>query len=153
MVKFRSNHIYNDNTDRDSSKRLFVEDKVPTNYKEGKNDSGDRVKIEGDLYKEFILPCITEQEWSIREWVQVFNEIDKIWEHNMTSDTTSKSTDPDESKESNENNGEDRNQTESRVSKFLPDYKPKRLIMACVTNDGTVVYYVINRGITPPRRN
>lgn len=123
-------------------KRLFVEDRVPADYQEEKDDKEGEVKaVRGHLYKEFILPCITEQEWSIREWVEVFQQLDKVWERSMGKD------------------GDDEDWEKVGVVKsdthaeFVPDYKPRRLIMACVTNDGTVVYYIINRDITPPRRN
>lgn len=28
-----------------------------------------------------------------------------------------------------------------------------RLVMACLTNDGTIVYYFVNRGVTKPKKN
>lgn len=123
-------------------KKLLVEDPVPADYKEETDNEGNVKVAHGQLYKEFILPCITEQEWSIREWVEVFEELDKVWASGVESETD---------QEGWEKVGGGKSDSFSVT--FVPDYKPRRLIMACVTNDGTVVYYIINRDITPPRRN
>lgn len=71
-----------------------------------------------NLPREWVLPVSTLQQWSIREWAEVFSGIDE---------KTSKNT-----------------QLLSPV---------KRIVMAAVTNDGTIVYYFVNRGITKPRKN
>lgn len=82
----------------------------------------DLVISETELYTEWILPSVTEQEWSIREWAQVFEQTGKVAE---------------------------------QESKYNSTIQPsvRRIVMACQTNDGTVVYYMINKGIIPPRRN
>lgn len=61
--------------------------------------------------REWVLPVKTDQQWSIREWAEMFAAIEKI------------------------------------------DSNVPRIVMAAVTNDGTVVYYFVNRGITKPRKN
>ncbi|VVT57779.1 uncharacterized protein SAPINGB_P005865 [Magnusiomyces paraingens] len=73
-------------------------------------------------YTEWVLPSVTEQKWSIREWVQVFNQVELLAQ-NLSNESLS----------------------------VLPSVR--RMVMACQTNDGTVVYYMINKGIVPPKRN
>lgn len=70
------------------------------------------------LPREWVLPVNTQQQWSIREWAEVFKGIDE------------------------------------RVKAMQSDQpKVNRVVMACATNDGTIVYYFVNRGITKPRKN
>lgn len=71
-----------------------------------------------NLPREWVLPVNTQQQWSIREWAEVFEGIDE------------------------------------RVKGSDGDGpKVNRVVMACATNDGTIVYYFVNRGITKPRKN
>ncbi|CDO54622.1 hypothetical protein DV495_005061 [Geotrichum candidum] len=73
--------------------------------------------------REWILPVKTDQKWSIREWAEIFAAIEAV-DHGDNDDSC--------------------NPSGSNLS---------RVIMASITNDGTVVYYFVNKGITKPRKN
>jgi tRNA-splicing endonuclease subunit Sen15 len=77
--------------------------------------------------REWVLPVKTDQKWSIREWAEIFAAIKEV-DNGGDSDT----------------NGNSSSSGSSNLS---------RVIMAAVTNDGTVVYYFVNKGITKPRKN
>lgn len=83
----------------------------------------DEVENPQKLPSEWVLPVNTLQQWSIREWAEVFSGIDE------------------------------KLHTDARNDDSKPVQNVKRVVMAAVTNDGTVVYYFVNRGITKPRKN
>ncbi|ODQ65795.1 hypothetical protein NADFUDRAFT_51073 [Nadsonia fulvescens var. elongata DSM 6958] len=69
---------------------------------------------------EWILPAKTEDKWSVKQWDEIFEKIDRL-------------------SVINETNGEHK--------------RVERVLMAMVTNDSTIVYYFINKGIKKPRKN
>ena len=40
-----------------------------------------------------------------------------------------------------------------KIIKTTIGYRPKRIIIAIINDDGTIVYYFIHDGITKPRQN
>lgn len=102
------------------------------------NDENNDPDETGYYHHEWVLPAMTNQDWSIAYWVQIFEEIDNLLAKASKHATQQRKVDETDLKESE--------------SKKSPK-KAKRVIMACIDNDGTVVYYNVYRGIMPPRNN
>lgn len=137
-----SNSNSNSNTPRSSStKPIDDEEKTgstsTTTNPENKEETEDEsISSESQIIipPEWILPCITEQDWTIRQWVLIFQQLDEL-----CNQTKNANNNDDPIINVNDNN----NNTPTNAN---------RLIMACVTDDGTVVYYSINRNLIPPKR-
>ena len=79
--------------------------------------------------REWVLPTRLREKWSLRKLAEVFDAVEEI---------------PVRSEDNSAN--KDGKGTEKRRG-------GKRLLMAIVGDDSTVVYYVIHDGIVKPRQN
>lgn len=83
--------------------------------------------------RELVLPSHLREKWSLRRFAEVFDAIDNIppEPHNDAEESPT-------------------------LNKSVPERKwrqTKRLLLATVDDDSTVVYYVIHDGIVKPRQN
>lgn len=84
--------------------------------------------------REWVLPSHILEKWSVAKFAQVFDALDVIPP------------------------GEDgKNEEEHDKSvvgrEWQGSNRPKRLLLATVHNDSTVVYYIMHDGIVKPRQN
>lgn len=77
--------------------------------------------------KEWVLPTHLREKWSLKQFADVFKAIDRT------------PPDPDKTVRSNE---------ETRHPREL-----KRVLLATIDDDSTVVYYIVHDGIVKPRQN
>lgn len=97
------------------------------------------------VVREWVLPVDLREKWSVRQWAAVFDSIPAEPPGHEGSDQGSEGLEAGISLDSSgstpplqESNGQQRK---------------KRLVMGIVSNDSTVVYYIVHDGIVKPRQN
>lgn len=95
--------------------------------------------------REWVLPVDLREKWSVRQWAAVFDSIPAEPPGNGGSNQEPEGSEAGVSLGScgptpplQEGNGQQRK---------------KRLVMAIVSSDSTVVYYIVHDGIVKPRQN
>ena len=83
------------------------------------------------IEREWVLPTHLREKWTLRRFAEVFDAIDE--------------TPPDD------NAQEERSEERSGYQRARK--RGKRLLMAVVNDDSTIVYYIIHDGIIKPRQN
>lgn len=89
--------------------------------------------------REWVLPSHLREKWSLKRFGQTFDGIDAVPPH-----ANGQSLFPAEQTEAGE--------VESTPSKWRT-MLPKRLLLATLDDDSTVVYYIVHDGIVKPRQN
>lgn len=117
----------------DEQVELLKQEKA-RNGQKGDGDGHDQGE-EGTTQREWVLPTHLREKWSLRKFAEVFDAIGDL------------PPEPDE-----EGNGagggiDERNgKTEKRKG-------GKRVLLATVDTDSTIVYYIVHEGIVKPRQN
>ncbi|KAF2860054.1 hypothetical protein K470DRAFT_217689 [Piedraia hortae CBS 480.64] len=91
--------------------------------------------------REWILPSQMRQRWNLKTLGQVFNGIGKV---------------PGEDEGKELHFSDTREGAEGIISSEISPWRlknPKRLLLATVEDDGTIVYYVVHDGLVKPRQN
>lgn len=88
------------------------------------------------LEREWVLPTHLKEKWSLRQFADIFDAIDEV----------PQSSDGDRISREND---------EANIEKASPPKRTggKRILLAIVGNDSTIVYYIIHEGIVKPRQN
>lgn len=95
----------------------------------------DIVKMSGQPEMEWVLPTHVEENWSLQSLARVFDAIS----------TMPPNTDSNALHDEN---------TERQVGwQWRGEHRQKRLLMATVHDDSTIVYYIVHDGIVKPRQN
>lgn len=82
--------------------------------------------------REWVLPTHVREKWSLRKFAEVFDAIGEV---------------PPTKHETEERNGGEDRASWRRLS------RQKRVLMAVVNDDSTIVYYIVHDGIVKPRQN
>ena len=80
--------------------------------------------------REWVLPTHVREKWSLRKFAEVFDAIEAV--------------PPD---------AEDQQDERKPKPPWRRECREKRLLMAVVNDDSTIVYYIIHDGIVKPRQN
>ncbi len=91
--------------------------------------------------REWVLPTHLREKWSLRRFADVFDGIGVV--------------PPDHVETENPLDAEDVVSSNSKVHKEKTDKRRggKRVLLATVDSDSTVVYYIVHDGIVKPRQN
>lgn len=81
--------------------------------------------------REWVLPTHLREKWTLRRFAEVFDAIDE--------------SPPDDNAQEG--------RAEARCGYQRTQKRGKRLLMAVVNDDSTIVYYIIHDGIVKPRQN
>lgn len=92
---------------------------------------------EGSREREWVLPTHLREKWSLRGFAEVFDRIGDVPPEPGGNDVESGGTDGGERREE---------KTERRRG-------GKRVLLATVDTDSTIVYYIVHEGIVKPRQN
>lgn len=92
-----------------------------------KLDPASRLDIQADPEREWVLPTRLSEPWSIEKTAQVMDVINLVPAASEAED-----------------------HAEAVTTKWRTE---KRVLMAIVDNDSTVVYYIVHDGIVKPRQN
>ncbi len=84
--------------------------------------------------REWVLPTHLKEKWSLRKFAEVFDSIG--------------ATPPEESEQHESSGVDDASRNKHKARK-----REKRLLLATVNGDSTIVYYIIHDGIVKPRQN
>jgi len=82
--------------------------------------------------REWVLPTHVREKWSLRKFAEVFDAIGEV---------------PSSEHAAGERNGGEERASWKRIS------REKRVLMAVVNDDSTIVYYIVHDGIVKPRQN
>jgi len=90
--------------------------------------------------REWVLPSHIRERWSLRRFGEVFDQIGVVppGYDGGQAEAGSREKDGDEEEEEDEIN---------------PWRKTKRVVLATLDDDSTVVYYIVHDGIVKPRQN
>ncbi|RMY94341.1 hypothetical protein D0862_08992 [Hortaea werneckii] len=98
--------------------------------------------------REWVLPTQLKETWTLRRFAEVFDALAVVPAEGeggaVFSNGTPKADVP--------AHGSDGDGAEGEMSKWRKT-QPKRLLLATVDDDSTVVYYIIHDGIVKPRQN
>lgn len=86
--------------------------------------------------REWVLPTHLREKWSLKKLAEVFDAIDND-AHNLAAEKAHVSCDG----------------NEPEVSSSRQQKRAKRILLATVGDDSTVVYYIVHDGIVKPRQN
>lgn len=90
--------------------------------------------------REWVLPSHLAEKWSLRRFGEVFDEIGRVPGREGGEDLF-------------EDDGEGNKDAESDAWSDWREKLPKRLLLATLDDDSTVVYYIVHDGIVKPRQN
>lgn len=82
--------------------------------------------------REWVLPTHVREQWSLRKFADVFDAIGEV--------------PPSEHQAGGQNRGDGR-------ASWKRALREKRVLMAVVNHDSTIVYYIVHDGIVKPRQN
>lgn len=117
--------------------RLYVHPDEQIEILQAQKDAGKRGMPKSESEREWVLPTQLREKWSLRRFGEVFAQIDWL---------------------PGEVDGEALFEQEDDVEhKIVANpwriKMPKRLLLATVDDDSTVVYYIVHDGIVKPRQN
>ncbi|KAL6713397.1 hypothetical protein ACLMJK_008862 [Lecanora helva] len=92
-----------------------------------------------EVEREWVLPTNLKEKWSLRKFAEIFDSIGEAPPKPL--DETKNSVDHDDEK----------GLTEKMISQKRRG--GKRVLLATISDDSTVVYYVVHDGIVKPRQN
>ncbi|KAF2210924.1 hypothetical protein CERZMDRAFT_44684 [Cercospora zeae-maydis SCOH1-5] len=113
--------------------RLYVHPDEQIELLQKQKDEGKSGMPELSREREWVLPSHLREQWSLRRFGEVFDAVPRTTEGNR---------DKGDAVAGNERN----------VNKWRANM-PKRLLLATVDDDSTVVYYIVHDGIVKPRQN
>ncbi|MCJ1474930.1 hypothetical protein MMC13_003590 [Lambiella insularis] len=102
--------------------------------------------VEGE--REWVLPTHLREKWSLRRFAEVFDAVG--------------TEPPGEGKQEVEGRGQDEEpgevegigvETETGSQKGMKRRGGKRVLLATVSDDSTIVYYIVHDGLVKPRQN
>jgi tRNA-splicing endonuclease subunit Sen15, fungi type len=131
-IKTRSHYSARDLITGLPPRRLYVHPDEQVAIIRAEKDRATRIVQEPEY--EWVLPLHLSEKWTLRQFAEAFDSIDAI-----PPDTPVSELDVDES---------DRSWKEWRGKK-----RGKRILLATVQDDSTVVYYLMHEGIVKPRQN
>ncbi|KAF7187273.1 putative tRNA-splicing endonuclease subunit tsp-1 [Pseudocercospora fuligena] len=119
--------------------RLYVHPDEQIELLQKQKDEGKSGMPELSREREWVLPSHLREKWSLRRFGETFNALtvvppstpagELLFDHDSTEA------------------GEDREPSKWRTS------LPKRLLLATLDDDSTVVYYIVHDGLVKPRQN
>ena len=123
-------------------RRLYVHPDEQIELLQKQKDEGKSGMPDLTREREWVLPSHLREKWSLRRFGEVFDRIDavplkddgKVLFGELAGDEAERNID-----------SEEKNQW--RLD------KPKRLVLATLDDDSTVVYYIVHDGIVKPRQN
>lgn len=87
--------------------------------------------VQQAVEQEWVLPTHLAEKWSLRQFAEIFDSINTLPADDLAeSDSSSES-----------------------VSKWRGHNRQKRVLLATLHDDSTIVYYVVHDGIVKPRQN
>ncbi|KAI5792404.1 tRNA-splicing endonuclease subunit Sen15 [Peziza echinospora] len=123
---------------------IYVDPDTAGKANETEKDDG-TADADQKIDREWVLPVGLREKWTVRQWAEIFDSI------------------PAEPPVSEAVDGANAVEVEERVQLDQLDGVPvlqsntgkrkKRLVMAIVSGDSTVVYYIVHDGIVKPRQN
>lgn len=120
--------------------RLYIHPDEQIELLQKQKDEGKTGMPQLDPQREWVLPSHLEEKWSLRRFGEVF-------------DTTGSSPGDKEGEGLFEQEGgSESGIAVAEPSKWRTDM-PKRLLLATLDDDSTVVYYIVHDGIVKPRQN
>lgn len=105
---------------------------------------GDDKDASKKIEREWVLPIDLREKWTIRQWAEVFDSIPAEPPGSRSPEDGA----DDEAGGVRLDSSESTSSSERGTSK-----RKKRLVMAIVSGDSTVVYYIVHDGIVKPRQN
>jgi len=99
--------------------------------------------------REWVLPSQLRERWSLRRFGEVFDAI------GLVPDVRESDEGEGEEGEEQEEDGDDANADGTSAEQDQPNpwRTTKRLVLATVDDDSTIVYYIVHDGIVKPRQN
>ncbi|EMD00587.1 hypothetical protein BAUCODRAFT_60840 [Baudoinia panamericana UAMH 10762] len=110
-------------------KRLYVHPDEQIELLEKQRKQGSTKPLELAPEREWVLPSQLHEQWTLGRFAEVFDALDAI--PSVTSD----------------------DRATGHVTSHWRTEQPKRLLLATIDTDSTVVYYVLHNGIVKPRQN
>lgn len=98
------------------------------------HEKGDGEKVEQVPELEWVLPSQIQENWSLRKFGQVFDAVPVV-------------------PEGQEVGGEEGEEDTSVGYQWRGKNRQKRILLATLHDDSTVVYYIMHDGIVKPRQN
>lgn len=111
-------------------KRAYIHPDEQIATLKAEHESGEKIVQEPEL--EWVLPSQIQENWSLAKFAEVFDAIDVV----PTRDSEVEDEDD-----------------QSVGSKWRGRNRQKRLLLATLHDDSTVVYYIMHDGIVKPRQN
>jgi tRNA-splicing endonuclease subunit Sen15 len=112
-------------------RRAYIHPDEQVEILKAEHKTGTSIKQEPE--REWVLPTQIQEKWSLKRFSEVFDALDTV--------------PPAE-------DGEDEDDLDEEVGKgWRGKNRQKRLLLATVHDDSTVVYYIMHDGIVKPRQN
>ena len=90
------------------------------------------------LEREWVLPTHLKEKWSLRKFAEAFDAISEI---------------PPDGDEDIGLDGHRRGSTKTPIAQANKRRGGKRVLLATVGEDSSIVYYIVHEGIVKPRQN
>lgn len=115
-------------------KRVYIHPDEQIATLKYEHEKGDGEKVEQTPELEWVLPSQIQENWSLRKFGQVFDGIPVV-------------------PEGEEVEGEEEEEDTSVGYQWRGKNRQKRILLATLHDDSTVVYYIMHDGIVKPRQN
>jgi len=119
--------------------RLYIHPDEQIELLQAQKAAGKTGMPELSTEREWVLPSHLREKWSLRRFGEVFDRVEVV-------------PGASDGEEIFEDDHQDEDDEETKVNKWRTS-QPKRLLLATLDDDSTVVYYVIHDGIVKPRQN
>ena len=119
--------------------RLYIHPDEQIELLQAQKAAGKTGMPELSTEREWVLPSHLREKWSLRRFGEVFDRVEVV-------------PGASDGEEIFEDDHQDEDDEETKVNKWRTS-QPKRLLLATLDDDSTVVYYVIHDGIIKPRQN
>ncbi|EME49352.1 hypothetical protein DOTSEDRAFT_49636 [Dothistroma septosporum NZE10] len=127
-------------------RRIYVHPDEQIELLQSQKDHGKTGMPELAPQREWVLPSHLHEQWTLRRFGETFDAIG-VEPEEGTGELLFPS--PSESESESESREEQRGEKDSKWRRNLP----KRLLLATLEDDSTVVYYIVHDGIVKPRQN
>ncbi|KAK3706089.1 hypothetical protein LTR37_012916 [Vermiconidia calcicola] len=127
--------------------RLYVHPDEQIEVLQKQKDEGKAGMPDLPREREWVLPSHLREKWSLRRFGEVFNAISTVPPQEDGEALFDDSKRAAHTKEGGDDSMEGAPTNKWRIS------QPKRLLLATLDDDSTVVYYIVHDGIVKPRQN
>lgn len=128
--------------------RLYIHPDEQIELLQKQKDEGKTGMPDLELEREWVLPSHLREPWTLRRFGEMFDSLSIV-----PSDEEGEVLFEEDSNPRTANSESRPSQNGESTSNSWRTKQPKRLLLATVDDDSTIVYYIIHDGIVKPRQN